>query len=555
MNVLLDYQIILLPKKNYWKWVRACSSYVMRFGANLTDDPSTAMGYMAPGQVITFPSGEGLFPEHADVAAWLQDAAPGVRLDPLDAKTPKEFRASLKKRIETDDRYGQKQRPFYLVWPTDYPVITQAFGANPQIYTRFGMPGHEGLDIRALTNTSVYSCADGSVYEVHTNPKDHPYGIHVRVRHKDGYRTVYGHLLRALVSVGESVKAGQVLGKADSTGASTAAHLHLTLERDGATARKETKYPKDVVDPTPFMVWPDRSSKKGLPSEVWPAGRCLIGAYGGLGRPLSKDEISLVRTAAAADASAPVNADLLKLRQAQLDVQTAQTALDDTVLKSPISGTVLSVDATVGQSVGSSSIITVADLSHPGLQVNFDETDLAQVQIGNTVNVTFDAYPNQTFSGKITQVEPQLVTVEGVQTVQAVVVLDSGSAGSSPSAQSGPAASSSSTVATSADPAGTPTPAATPTNSPQLFLGLNATVQVISAEARNVLLVPIEAVHELSAGSYGVFVMVDGQPQLRVVQVGLESLTSAEITSGLQRGDVVTTGVVQTQSQSGQSQP
>jgi hypothetical protein len=297
MNVLLDYQIILLPKKNYWKWVRACSSYVMRFGANLTDDPSTAMGYMAPGQVITFPSGEGLFPEHADVAAWLQDAAPGVRLDPLDAKTPKEFRASLKKRIETDDRYGQKQRPFYLVWPTDYPVITQAFGANPQIYTRFGMPGHEGLDIRALTNTSVYSCADGSVYEVHTNPKDHPYGIHVRVRHKDGYRTVYGHLLRALVSVGESVKAGQVLGKADSTGASTAAHLHLTLERDGATARKETKYPKDVVDPTPFMVWPDRSSKKGLPSEVWPAGRCLIGAYGGLGRPLSKDEISLVRTA------------------------------------------------------------------------------------------------------------------------------------------------------------------------------------------------------------------------------------------------------------------
>jgi multidrug resistance efflux pump len=257
----------------------------------------------------------------------------------------------------------------------------------------------------------------------------------------------------------------------------------------------------------------------------------------------------------AADASAPVNADLLKLRQAQLDVQTAQTALDDTVLKSPISGTVLSVDATVGQSVGSSSVITVADLSHPGLQVNFDETDLAQVQIGNTVNVTFDAYPNQTFSGKITQVEPQLVTVEGVQTVQAVVVLDSGSAGSSPSAQSGPAASSSSTVATSADPAGTPTPAATPTNSPQLFLGLNATVQVISAEARNVLLVPIEAVHELSAGSYGVFVMVDGQPQLRVVQVGLESLTSAEITSGLQRGDVVTTGVVQTQSQSGQSQP
>ncbi len=86
----------------------------------------------------------------------------------------------------------------------------------------------------------------------------------------------------------------------------------------------------------------------------------------------------------------PVNADLLKLRQAQLDVQTAQTGVDETVITSPIDGTVLSVDATVGQTVSGSSVITVADLSHPSLKVNFDETDLAQVQIGNPVNVTFE---------------------------------------------------------------------------------------------------------------------------------------------------------------------
>lgn len=265
MNVLLDYQVILLPKKNYWKWVRACSKYVVEFGANLTDDPQSAIGYMAPSQVITFPSGAGLFPAHDNLEAWLQEAAPGVRLDPIAAKSSKEMKAALAKRMDDDDRYGQKQKPFYMLWPTDYPVITQAFGANPQIYKRFGMPGHEGLDIRALTNTNVYCCASGTVYEVHTNPKDHPYGIHVRVRHKDGYRTVYGHLARAMVSVGQSVDAGQVLGKANSTGASTAAHLHLTLERDGATARKETKYPKDVLDPTPFMVWPDRTRKKVSP--------------------------------------------------------------------------------------------------------------------------------------------------------------------------------------------------------------------------------------------------------------------------------------------------
>lgn len=275
---------------------------------------------------------------------------------------------------------------------------------------------------------------------------------------------------------------------------------------------------------------------------------------------------SLTGKTTTADQNAPVSSDLLKLRQAQLDVQTAQTAVDDTVLKSPISGTVLTVDATVGQSVSGNSLITVADLSHPSLQVNFDETDLDQVQVGNPVNVTFDAYPNQTFTGKITQVEPQLVTVEGVQTVQAVVALDTGSTGASPATSSGasPAASggvgssrsSTGNVSNSNDPTGsaTATPVVTPTNSPQLFLGLNATVQVVSAEARNVLVVPIEAVHQLAPGSYGVFVMVNGQPQLRVVQVGLESLTSAEITSGLQRGDVVTTGVVQTQSSQSNSQ-
>jgi murein DD-endopeptidase MepM/ murein hydrolase activator NlpD len=297
MNVLLDYQIILLPKRNYWKWVRACSKYVIQFGANLTDDPESAISYMAPGQVITFPAGKGVFREHDEIEAWLQEAAPGIRLDAIDVKSPKEFKHALKVRRNTDDRYGQKQRPFYLVWPTDYPVVTQPFGANPQIYRRFGMPGHEGLDIRALTNTNVYCCAKGTVYEVHTNPKDHPYGIHVRVRHKDGFRTIYGHLARAEVRVGESVQAGQILGKADSSGASTAAHLHLTLERDGATARKETKYPKDVLDPTPYMVWPDRSIKKSLPSAAWPAGRCLIGAFGREGGGLSERDLEMIATA------------------------------------------------------------------------------------------------------------------------------------------------------------------------------------------------------------------------------------------------------------------
>jgi multidrug efflux pump subunit AcrA (membrane-fusion protein) len=75
---------------------------------------------------------------------------------------------------------------------------------------------------------------------------------------------------------------------------------------------------------------------------------------------------------------------------------------------------------------------------------------------------------------------------------------------------------------------------------------MNASVDVISGRAEGVALVPVEALRELEPGKYAVFVMEDGQPRLRTVEVGLTDLTYAEITSGLDVGEVVTTGVVET---------
>jgi len=291
----VEYQIILLPNGDYWGWVRASREYVMAYGPNLTGDPDVAGRYLAPGQVITFPTAPGAYPQASDLTRWFEQHYPGIRLDPIATDAPDGLEAEFRERLAAHDRYGQKRRPFYLAWPTDYPVITQRFGANPQIYSRFGVPAHEGLDIRALTNTNVCSCFDGVVYEVHTNAKDHPYGIHVRILHRDGYRTVYAHLARALVSLGEEVTEGQPIGKADSTGASAGAHLHLTLKRDGATARGETTYPKDILDPTPFMVWPENRVRKSSKAPDWAAGRCLVGVCGRAGGPMQDDDFRAVR--------------------------------------------------------------------------------------------------------------------------------------------------------------------------------------------------------------------------------------------------------------------
>lgn len=289
------FQVILLPQSSYWDWVRACRGYVLKFGAHLTPDPEAAANYMAPRQAITLPSAPGAYPVAADIENWFTNKHPELRLDVIDVDTPEALSEVLERRVTDDDRFGQKQRPFYMLWPTEYPVITQTFGANPRIYTRFGMPGHEGVDIRALPHTRIFACADGEVYRVEKNPKRHSYGVHVRIRHGAGYRTVYGHLASTAVQVGDKIEAGQVIGTADSTGASVGSHLHLSLKQDYASEQRETDYPKDIIDPTSFLVWPDSAWSKS--AEQWLPGKCLVGAHARIGGTLEKEDLELATAA------------------------------------------------------------------------------------------------------------------------------------------------------------------------------------------------------------------------------------------------------------------
>ena len=66
-----------------------------------------------------------------------------------------------------------------------------------------------------------------------------------------------------------------------------------------------------------------------------------------------------------------------------------------------------------------------------------------------------------------------------------------------------------------------------------------------SGEAKNALLVPLEALHK-AGDTYTVFVMENGTPTLKVVEVGIQDLLYAEIKSGLNPGDTVTTGTTET---------
>lgn len=148
---------------------------------------------------------------------------------------------------------------FRLRWPTEFDFITQKFGARPEVYKEFGLPGHEGLDFQAPTGSKVFACAAGVVDEVRFdcgNRLKCPYGNQVRIVHQTDegeFTTVYAHLQGISVAAGQFVEAGQLIGLADSTGNSDGAHLHLTLKRKGATHAGLTQYPSDIIDPTPFL--------------------------------------------------------------------------------------------------------------------------------------------------------------------------------------------------------------------------------------------------------------------------------------------------------------
>lgn len=93
---------------------------------------------------------------------------------------------------------------------------------------------HNGIDIAAPTGSSVIAAADGVVVEANSSNRwGHGWGYYVLILHPDGSRTMYAHLSRVSVQVGQHVQAGEVIGAVGSTGHSTGPHLHFGVMVNG----------------------------------------------------------------------------------------------------------------------------------------------------------------------------------------------------------------------------------------------------------------------------------------------------------------------------------
>ena len=199
------------------------------------------------------------------------------------------------------------------------------------------------------------------------------------------------------------------------------------------------------------------------------------------------------------------------LRQARQAVEEAQEDLEATILVAPISGTVTALHADESEKVGNEVVLVISDLTPPTLDAYFDESDWKNVQEGYPVEVIFDALPDNIYVGEVVHVDPGLVSQNNTTVVYSLVQLDTSETGWD-----------------------------------NLPVGSAAGVDVIGGRAENAILVPVEALREISDGEFAVFVMEDGEPRMRMVEVGLQDLIYAEIISGLKAGDVVTTGQVET---------
>lgn len=246
------------------------------------------------------------------------------------------------------------------------------------------------------------------------------------------------------------------------------------------------------------------------------------------------------------------------VQQAQAQLDLAKYRYDQAELKAPFDGTVQAINIKVGQTVGQGTpAIELVDTSRMYVDANVSEVDVAGIQPGQDVQMTFDALPGRTFSGRVSFVAPKGEVQQGVVQFKVRVELTGetrptqgggtfprGSRPSGSQAQATPSA----TVEQQASPQPTQAPTsqsapggaqqAATAPAPNPMPGMTASLNIITAMADNVLLVPNRAI-TTQGGRKVVNVMVNGKPTPVEVQTGRSNSTMTEVISGVKEGDEV----------------
>ena len=213
------------------------------------------------------------------------------------------------------------------------------------------------------------------------------------------------------------------------------------------------------------------------------------------------------------------------LEDAAYNYDTAQSILEEavsdaneTIITAPISGVVVGEPKTVGSMAVQGSdnptvIMRIADLSAKQIKAKVDETDIGSIRVGQEATFTVDAYPDKTFTGRVSKISQTDVSNSW----------DTSSSNSS-------ASSSVIYYYVTLD-----------VNDPDKLLlpAMTARVVIHTANKNDALVVPLSALKTDSGGAYVFVLGADGAQEQRYVETGIYSDEYVEILAGLSEGEQV----------------
>jgi len=143
----------------------------------------------------------------------------------------KDAQDALEQQIASQTSSGAGQPTGKLIWPIPGAPMVQGVGWREHPVYHY-LSCHTGIDLAASTGTEIHAAHSGTV--VWTKAElDGPYGNNTLIDHGDGLSTFYAHQSRFLVSPGDHVKTGEVIGLVGETGWATGPHLHFEVHING----------------------------------------------------------------------------------------------------------------------------------------------------------------------------------------------------------------------------------------------------------------------------------------------------------------------------------
>ncbi|HZT42211.1 MAG TPA: efflux RND transporter periplasmic adaptor subunit [Chthonomonadaceae bacterium] len=248
-----------------------------------------------------------------------------------------------------------------------------------------------------------------------------------------------------------------------------------------------------------------------------------------------------------------------QLQASRDQVAYSKAQWDKTIIRSPISGTVLQMAAQQGETLAAGlsapTVIIVADLSRLEVDAYVDETDIGSIRIGQPVDIKVDAFPQHTFTGRVFKIASGSTIQSGVVTYDVSISIDKtphrfrGSRGGNKAGGFGNRANFAAggaggpgMAANGANQAGQGPAGGGQRRAPQLKPDMTASVTIYTGTRHNVLLVPSEAVKLGTSGAtVNVLTKKDGKINIQPVRVrtGASDGVNTEIRDGLTEGQTI----------------